>query len=270
MKQQRPKEPNIEGAMQWMDSITATPEGFSSGRWFQMMWPFILAAMFAGIAFIFVKLAIFAVRRYIYNRNRNHKRAWKNQAWRTEYPRQGKYNTKIPLPPDFIEDLQKQWDRVHDSIEEMLKFGDMLIELEDYVDNSFISNGNGNVGRRPGIKGFLRNHCPHIRYKTAMGYRTLALKAREIIKKYGEIEKVRKDCTFVYELGENMDVRLDVDHRLFKFKVRDRLPQAPDDPQPAIFSMREQAHSTADQLKPRQRKRFVSAMQELVRDLSVS
>ena len=107
---------DIEKVLERVDSIFAAPEFISSGKWFQMMWPWIFATAFAGIAFELTKYAIFEIRRHIYNSNRNLKHvsknrkksakdqnfkyAKKNQTWRTlpEGKKQGESYHKIPLP----------------------------------------------------------------------------------------------------------------------------------------------------------------------------
>lgn len=82
------------------------------------------------------------------------------------------------------EELRAQWAKVKDSHEEMLRFGSMLCDLEAYVDNSLRRDKNGDVqGRNPGIKGWLGFNCHDIyrKYKTAMRYKQMAVKARQII-----------------------------------------------------------------------------------------
>jgi len=86
------------------------------------------------------------------------------------------------ISPPSAEEVARQWDRTHDSLEEMVGFGIMLLRLECAVDSSFImgKDDDGNpviVGRNPGLKGWLAEHCPHIGYKTAMRYKSLALKS---------------------------------------------------------------------------------------------
>ena len=269
-------EPNITGVLDWVDSAFATPGGFSSGRWFQMMWPWMLGVAFSGIMFELLKFVLLEVRRSVYNRNRNLKYAnrntrRKNQAWRTKFPSRGGHKVNFP-PPGFADDLRKQWDKVHDSLEEMLKFGDMLIELEDYVDNSYIFNKEGDiVGRNRGIKGFLEDYCPDIVYTTAMHYRALALKAREISKDHVKLQKICTESTTIHELRESFDSHLGVvyrqlDHERYCPGHSDK----DSNPQFTIFSMREQAHSTVKRLSRPQRQRFLASLQDLVKEISVS
>lgn len=87
-------------------------------------------------------------------------------------------------PPPSPEDLLAQWNKTRDSIEDMLRFGAMLLDLEPSVDSGLVidhEDGCGHIrGRKPGIKGWLADHSPQIGYKTAMRYKALAQKAREV------------------------------------------------------------------------------------------
>ena len=241
------------------------PMGHEKVQGIRVVWPLVLVAMLFGLSIEMMMFVIREIRRNIYNRNRNLTYAKKNQPWRTK----AKNHHKVPLPapPGFAEDLQKQWNKVHDSLDEMLKFGRMLVELEDYVDNSFISDNEDNiVGRMPGMKGFLAEHCPYIGYKTAMRYRTLALKAQEVESK-GKTKEIQGKYDTVCELTKRLDKSLGVVHRRLKPHRRPRRCRAPDNP---IFSLREQTHSALSKLDTSQRQQFVSALQELVREISVS
>ena len=80
------------------------------------------------------------------------------------------------------EEVARQWDRTHDSPGEMVRFGLMLLEVEGATDSSVIMGENEDgerviVGRNPGVRGWLAENCPHIGYKTAMRYKSLARKA---------------------------------------------------------------------------------------------
>ena len=252
------------------------PCGHEKVRGIRIIWPLVLATQLLGGSIELAILVIREVRRSIYNRNRNlkyaksqsksHRRTAKAKGWMGTRGRGKK--VVLPLPPRFTEELQRQWDRVHDSLEEMLKFGEMLIELDDYVDNSFIFDGNDNiVGRMPGMKGFLAEHCPHIGYKTAMRFRSLALKARKV----ATIQRVKPsdvcaDCRNANELAEKLDASLSIDHRRMAFKRR-RPRRMPDN---SIFALRERTHSTLSQLDTVQRQRYLHALRELIREHSVS
>ena len=293
-------QPDIEGVRRRVGKIFAPMAPFSKGRWFGMMWPWMLAAAVLGVTFELAKCGILELRRHIYNHNRsrkyakegrslagteggslakvrarNSKRHRKNQAWRTTPHGRGRGGYRgscrelLPLPPDFVENLSRQWDRVRDSSEEALKFGDMLVELEDYVDNSFIFNGEDEiVGRNPGIKGFLEEHCGHIVYKTAMRYRTLALKAKEVSREQGKLREISKGCDTVGELSGRLDEVLEVEHRKVKAgQRRQRRLASEKSPQSAIFSLREQAFSTLGRLNGSERARFAAALRDLAHEL---
>jgi len=254
------------------------PAGYSGLR---PAWPLILAALIAGVASELAKAAILETRRNIYNRNRNRKyieggraeerkgrkeRERKNQRWRTTR-RNANTAVRRPLPPGFTEELRRQWDKVHDSLDETLKFGKMLVELEDYVDNSFRYNRNGDiVGRNPGMKGFLALHCPHIGYGTAIRYRMLALKAREVEIK-GKLEEVQAKATSIDDLWDRLDSCLSgvedrtVDYRRrMKHRCRDR----------DIFALRDQVRSAVRNKGLSKRERYLFALKELIREFSVS
>jgi len=277
MKQYQRYQPNISGVLNWVDSAFSTPEGFSSGRWFQMMWPWMFATAFLGITIELLKFVILETRRNIYNRNRNLKyspearrlkytekikRTRKNQLWRKK-SRKSTYHPIRPLPPSFAEHLNKQWDKAHDSLEEMLKFGAMLIELDDYVDNSFKFRGDVIVGRCSGMKGFLNEFCPQIGYKTAMRYRMLALKALEIEKE--NLQEIHKKCEDIYELTERFDTWLKVEHIPLGHKRHRHQQFTP----PEIVAIRKKTHSDIKRLHPIERKRYFSAFKKLAREISV-
>jgi len=82
--------------------------------------------------------------------------------------------------------VSAQWRKAKDSLEETLRFGALLLDLEPFVDSSPIVGYNRAgtrkriVARRPGIKGWLRTHCPEIPYSTAMRYKQLAARARKV------------------------------------------------------------------------------------------
>ena len=232
------------------------------------LWPFFLAGILPVIMLDIAWYAIREIRRNVYNRNRNRKYVAKGKfttrrKWRPEAPsRNGS-----PLPPDFTDSLCSQWNKVHDSLEEMLKFGNMMIELEKYVDNSYIFNHEGRIiARNPGIRGFLALHCPHIGYKTAMRYRILAMKAQVVVRKQGTLNDVRKECKkqTLHELGEKFDAHLNLEHRLQEYRAR-RRHRCNCNP---IFDIREQARAAIAQLDDLRRQRLATALQELAREVT--
>ena len=70
-----------------------------------------------------------------------------------------------------------QWEKLRARRDplEALRFGAMLLNVSQYVDCSPIyGRGKHIVARKPGLKGWLREHCREISYVTAMSYRKLA------------------------------------------------------------------------------------------------
>jgi len=246
------------------------------------MWPIVLLAVVSGLVFELVKWGISDVRRHIYNRNRNRKYAEgkskekegrKNMTWRKELPKKPHDKVPLPVPPGFAGDLCRQWDKSRDSSEEMVRFGEMMVELEDYVDNAFIFDAKGDiVGRHPGIKGFLDEYCSRIRYKTAMRYRILAMKAREAaLRKKGSAAGEHARCRTIRELEGKLDTFLKVAHcRVEKLQKKHFRRRGGHDPQSAIFSIREAAHSAIGERDAPNRQRIVEALLELARELSAS
>ena len=264
--------PQVSG---W-DINALVPRGMPGSGYFMMtMWPIFLLAAVSGVAFDLVKWVISNIRRHVYNRNRNRKYAetkhekkkvYKNMTWRKKSPRKPMNRVRPSPPPQFAGDLYRQWDKVHDSLEEMIRFGEMMIELEDYVDNSFIFDHKGDiVGRQPGIKGFLEEGCPHIGYKTAMRYRILAMKAQETD------SKIHAQCHTMCELEKKFDTALGVPHRRLENPCLDqRRKKRNRTPQDAIYSIREVAHSVTGKLDTPRRRRVVAALLEIARELSAS
>jgi len=178
----------------------------------------------------------------------------------------------LPVPPEFAKVLCRQWDKVRDSPGEVMRFGEMMIELEGYVDNSFIFDDEGEIiGRNPGIKGFLVANCPHIGYVTAIRYRILAMKAREVARKAGGATKIQAQCRTVGELGKAFDASLGVEHRrLERPRQRHRSQKGKgQSPRPAIFAIREAVRSVG-KLDIPHRQRVVDALLEAARELAVS
>ena len=117
-------------------------------------------------------------RYYVYDREEFARRV----ALESERRRIRKHTTLNKCPTSA--ELKAQWARVKESHIEMLRFGSMLCDLEAYVDNLVMHNAEGEfIGRNPGIKGWLTEHCPEIRarYTTAMRYKAMAVRARQVI-----------------------------------------------------------------------------------------
>jgi hypothetical protein len=93
-----------------------------------------------------------------------------------------KRSTVNPCPT--VDEIKNAFQHAKDSPEAMIRFGSVLEDLECYVDNSAIFDGNGNiVGRKGGIRQFLREEIPELaqRYKTVMKYKTLAKRFRQVL-----------------------------------------------------------------------------------------
>ena len=88
--------------------------------------------------------------------------------------------TSIHEPPT-PERLREAWKASRTSLEGKVLLGSLLSDIEPVVDRSYIRTEDGTiVGRRPGIKGWLCQHCPDLvpHYKALMSYKALADKMR--------------------------------------------------------------------------------------------
>ncbi len=88
---------------------------------------------------------------------------------------------KSTRQPPTPEALESAWAKAHTSLEWRLRLGSMLADLEPIVDQSYIRDADGTiVGRKAGIRGWLRQNCPVLaqHYKTAMGYKAIANRFR--------------------------------------------------------------------------------------------
>ena len=279
--------PRVSGAdvATWM--LRGVPRG---GRYVSALWPVVLLAVVSGVTFDLVLWVISGVRRRIYNGNRNRKyaetkhgnvRVQKNMTWKKS-PKKPWDKVPLPVPQGFAVEVCKQWDRAHDSPGEMIRFGRMMIALEDHVDNAFIFDYKGDIiGRHPGIKGFLAEHCPHIGYKTAMRYRILAMKAQEAgAVQGGDVcglgRKTQEEgaggwaqCETVRELEGKLDAVLKVRHRCLENPCpHQRRKRRRSRAQGAIYAMRGIAHTVIGELDASRRKRVADALMEIARELS--
>ena len=101
-----------------------------------------------------------------------------SRATRRKLRRSRRKSTRNPPAPQAIE---VAWEKAHKSLEWRLRLGSMLADLEPVVDQSYIRDANGTiVGRKAGIRGWLRENCPVVskHYKTAMGYKAIANRFR--------------------------------------------------------------------------------------------
>ena len=101
-----------------------------------------------------------------------------SHAVRRQLRKTRKSSTRKPPTPEALE---AAWVKSRRSLEWKLRLGSMLEDLEPAVDQSYIRDDDGAVvGREPGIRGWLMEHCVEVfdHYKTAMGYKALAHRFR--------------------------------------------------------------------------------------------
>ena len=82
------------------------------------------------------------------------------------------------------EQLLAAWEESRTSLAGKLRLGALLSEIEPHVDQSLIRDEGGHVvGRRPGIRGWIRLNCPELdpHYKAIMAYKALADKIQMAI-----------------------------------------------------------------------------------------
>ena len=85
--------------------------------------------------------------------------------------------------PDDLADL---WEISPRDLATRLRIGSRLADLEPTLDNTFVfkdsrSTHHRIVARQPGLKGWLRSKTPDIKYTTAMHYKKLATRLRQLI-----------------------------------------------------------------------------------------
>ena len=94
--------------------------------------------------------------------------------------------TSVNAPPS-PEALRRAWEAAHGargSLAGKLLAGTLLSDLEPAVDQTYVRAGDGTiVGRRPGLKGWMRVNCPDLvpHYKALMSYKALADKLRKTL-----------------------------------------------------------------------------------------
>ena len=152
-------------------------------RWLQLRfqsaaapWELMLALAvlgLGGLAFGLWKIIEAALMRGPMGRVYAASRAVRRQLLKTR-----KASTRLPPTPEALE---AAWAKSRRSLEWKLRLGSMLEDLEPSVDQSYIRDDDGAVvGREPGIRGWLMEHCVEVfdHYKTAMGYKALAHRFR--------------------------------------------------------------------------------------------
>ena len=88
------------------------------------------------------------------------------------------------LPPT-PEALLAQYDKAkgRGPVEEKLRLGSMMLDIEAAVDSSLVRDPSGEiVGRNAGVRGWIAEHCPELlsHYASLMGYRRLADEFRKV------------------------------------------------------------------------------------------
>jgi hypothetical protein len=84
------------------------------------------------------------------------------------------------------EDLQDLWDADPRGLCTRLRIGSRLADLEPTLDSRFVfrktrSGSKRICARRPGMKGWMRKNVPSVKYPTAMHYKKLATRLRQLI-----------------------------------------------------------------------------------------
>ncbi len=101
----------------------------------------------------------------------------RREALAEERRRTGGRRTTNPCPTR--EAILDAWVHRRDSHAAAVHFGSMVHDLERYVDNSLLRDGNGAIiGRRGGVKAWLQVNIPalYVRYTTVMRYKAMAKK----------------------------------------------------------------------------------------------
>ena len=88
-------------------------------------------------------------------------------------------------PPPTPEALLAQYDKAkgRGPVEEKLRLGSMMLDIEAAVDSSLVRDPSGEIiGRNAGVRGWIAEHCPELlsHYASLMGYRRLADEFRKV------------------------------------------------------------------------------------------
>ena len=83
------------------------------------------------------------------------------------------------------QEIHRVWARIPRTLCDILRMGSRLADLTPTLDASFsyitMENGqNRLISRGGGMKGWLREHCPSIKYSTAMHYKKLASRIHQL------------------------------------------------------------------------------------------
>ena len=88
----------------------------------------------------------------------------------------------VPTP----EDIEDAWDIEPRTLAGRLRIGSRLADLEPTLDSRFVfkktRNGSKRIcARQPGMKGWMKKNAPDVKYSTAMHYKKLATRLRQLI-----------------------------------------------------------------------------------------
>ena len=125
----------------------------------------------------------------------------------------GGRRTTSPCPTR--EAILDAWVHRRDSHEAAVRFGSMVHDLECYVDNSLLRDGDGAiVGRRGGVKAWLQVNIPalYVRYTTVMRYKAMAKKLRQVVGRWWALPTPcrRRPCWQRLRAAEEMGNRITV------------------------------------------------------------
>ena len=84
------------------------------------------------------------------------------------------------------EDIEEAWELDPRTLCGRLRIGSRLADLEPTLDSRFVfkkaRNGARHIcARQPGMKGWMKRHVPSVKYSTAMHYKKLATRLRQLI-----------------------------------------------------------------------------------------
>ena len=84
------------------------------------------------------------------------------------------------------EDIEEEWDIDPRTLCGRLRIGSRLADLEPTLDSRFVfkkaRNGSKRIcARQPGLKGWMKKNVPYVKYSTAMHYKKLATRLRQLI-----------------------------------------------------------------------------------------
>lgn len=106
-----------------------------------------------------------------------------DELMRTERRKICRRSTTAPCPT--ATDIRVAWHFAPVSPDRKLHLGRLLMDLECYVNNDLRIKWFGRhpkiVARQPGIRGWIREHCPELvpKYKTLMRYKSMATRIRQ-------------------------------------------------------------------------------------------